>query len=167
MDKKLSISKENEWLIFAEPAGQELLQLLIKPLETARIQEIFPTVLSRVETLYKKSVTVLDAAPLTLLLVSMRKKQYTEAEILLCKNIEELGKDEGSAIYECISLKRRKLQNEGWLYYAVKDIAGNRKKEAKKLAKELLHALWEDVKTFGLYWNALYNYKFSSTVETV
>lgn len=116
---------------------------------------------ARVRFLYKNSFRILEEGPLLLLLAGLRGEGNKESEILLCKHIRTVGEKEMVNMYEGILREKRKLSNEGWVYYAVKDAAGDRAKEAKSIAKKLQHALWEDIKAFGPSWNELYGYCFT------
>ncbi|KAI5166519.1 hypothetical protein NEIRO03_0544 [Nematocida sp. AWRm78] len=158
---------DQEWLLFSEKKSKQLFCLLKDLSEEPQnalkdqIINLLKSTVERVETIYPQTVRILDPIPLTLLLIAMRNKEYKELEIPLCKNIEEIGKGTLPHIYKAIGITCKKLPNEGWVYYAVKDIAGNRRKEAKGIAKCILSAIWEDTKDHYQHWNALYNYTFT------
>ncbi|KAI5188978.1 hypothetical protein NEMIN01_0242 [Nematocida minor] len=167
MRKKLS--EEEEWLLFSDANGKMFLQLIREafiedapgPSLVSQLHSLRPIIFERVRCLYKRAVGILEEGALLLLLIALRERECAEREILLCKNIEQMGKDEPSFVYECILEERKKLPSEGWVYYAVKDIAGNRAKEAKRASKLLRSALWEDIKEFGPFWNSMFGYEFT------
>ncbi|KAH9386303.1 uncharacterized protein NEMAJ01_1199 [Nematocida major] len=167
MHKKVSLSRESEWLLFACKEGQKLYCLLQEIvlgaacLDTEQASQTLAFGLSRMRALYPRASAVLEPAPLLLLLAGLREKECSELEIPLYKYICEIGKNERPEVYKSLCFRRRKLPHEGWVFYAVKDIAGDRGKQAKQADKELRAALWEDIKAFGPHWNALHGYAFA------
>lgn len=167
MRKKLPV--EEEWLLFSSEKGKEFLLLLQKCSSEdivisdalAELKKLRDMIFSTMHRLYRRSLEVLEEGALLLLLVGIREKGYSELEVLLCKEIETIGKQEKSFVYGSILDKKKKLGSEGWIYYGIKDVAGNRKKEARKMAKTLLSLLWEDIKDFGPFWNEFYGYRLT------
>ncbi|EHY65418.1 hypothetical protein NERG_01864 [Nematocida ausubeli] len=161
------MQSEDEWLLFSEPNNRQLFCLLkdmpTEVTETLKqqITTLLPSVTDRIETLYPRAVKILEPTVLLLLLAGLRSKGVKEMEIPLYKGIESVGKNNHPKVYECLQIKCKKLPDEGWLYYAVKDIAGNRREQVKGIAKHFLLALWEDIKEFGPHWNSVHNYRIT------
>ncbi|KAI5171682.1 hypothetical protein NEFER03_0987 [Nematocida sp. LUAm3] len=150
--------QEKEWLLFSEPRAKEYLSLIANGIQEpfAEVPEdLLNYMNSRVECLFPQSCKAVRPDALAPLLAEARRIHLTEIELSLHKRIHLLGKSNR------LHLPVKRLKNEGWIYAGIKDLKGDRRKEAISLAKKLSLFLKKDLfspkKEF--LWNKVFGYK--------